>query len=51
MTTIRDLRPDIDAFEACRKSLEESHRGQFVVFHATAFAGARDSLGCEQDSC
>ena len=44
MTTIRDLRPDIDGFEACRESLEESHRGQFVVFHATAFAGAHDSF-------
>ena len=44
MTTIKDLTPDIDAFEACRESLEANHRGQFVVFHAAAFEGAHDSF-------
>ena len=44
MTTFEDLKPDIDAFEACRESLEANHRGQFVVFYAAAFEGAHDSF-------
>ena len=44
MTTLEDLKPDIDAFEACRESLEAKHRGQFVVFHDARFEGAHDSF-------
>ena len=44
MTTMEDLRADLDAYEACRESLEECHRGEYVVFHAAAFAGAHDSF-------
>ena len=44
MTTIKDLTPDIDAFGACRESLEETYRGKFVVFHDARFEGAHDSF-------
>ncbi len=42
MTTLEDLQPDLDAFEACRESLEAAHGDQYVVFHAAAFEGAHD---------
>ena len=44
MTTLEDLKLDIDAFEACRESLEERHPGRYVVSHAAAFEGAHDSF-------
>lgn len=44
MTTLEDLQPDLDAFEACRESLEAAHGDQYVVFHAAAFEGAHDSF-------
>lgn len=44
MTALEKSKPDLDAFEACRESLEANHRGQFVVFQAAAFAGAHDSF-------
>lgn len=44
MTKIEDLKPDLDAFEACREGLETDHGGQFVVFHAASFEGAYDSF-------
>ena len=44
MTTLDDLKPDLDAYEACRESLEADHAGQFVVFHAARFEGPHPSF-------
>ena len=44
MTTLDDLKPDLDAYEACRESLEKRHPGRYVLFHATAFEGVHDSF-------
>ena len=44
MTTMEDLRADLDAFEACRESLEPDYGGQFVVFHEARFEGAHRSF-------
>ena len=39
MTTLEDLNPDLEAFEACLESLEANHNGQFVVIHDASFEG------------
>ena len=44
MSTLEDLKADLDAFEACCENLEANHGGQFVVFHDASFEGAHRSL-------